>query len=314
MADQLDPQFSSVFQEQLDFTKKVLGVRGISLDTLTDTQRVDLTREYLLSLHAELSEILDCVGWKKHRKTNELTFVENVGEEILDVQKYLMGLASIWNISSEQYVNMFWKKSFVVNERFRTEHSQISMPLAIIDIDNVLFNYTPAFMSWVLETNPTIEKLSKSDNPALWESLKQKYRLEKGEIEGRPSENAVETLKALKQSGWTIVLMTYRPIKIFKGLEHDTLRWLQDNNFEYDKIIWTAYEKAFYLTKEMTACSIFVDDELDTCRAVASLGKRVYRVVTSPTDIEEKFTEIENISEVLKNEGIRELQNDLGSS
>jgi hypothetical protein len=313
MVELTDPRFSAIFQEQLDFTKKVLGVRGISLDTLTETQRIDLTREYLLSLHKELSEILDCVGWKKHRKTNELTFTENVGEEILDVQKYLLGLASIWGIDADQFVEMFWKKSFVVNERFRTEHIQISMPLAIIDIDNVLFDYTPAFMSWVLETSPTIGKLSKSDNPALWETLKCKYRLEKGEIEGKPADNAVETLKALKQAGWAVVLMTYRPIKIFKGLEHDTLRWLKDNNFEYDKIIWTAYEKAFYLTKEMTACSIFVDDELDTCRAVASLGKRVYRVVENLNGNIEKFQEITNIGELLSYEGIRELQNNLGA-
>lgn len=115
--------FEAMYACQRNFTEKVLTSRGLSLDSLTDEQRTDLTREYLLSLHAELTEVLQNTDWKKHRKQPENLNPQNVAQEMIDVQKFLWGLAIIWCISEEEFCREFWRKSQLVEQRFDEEHN-----------------------------------------------------------------------------------------------------------------------------------------------------------------------------------------------
>ena len=265
------------WQDQLDFTRRVLQqTRGLELGSIYGKDLTSITEKYLLSMHKELDEVLDGVDWKEHRNEQGLQVRDNVIGELIDVQKFLWGLMQIWGVTPEEFSSAFQAKTFVVNERFRTEHAVLGDKIAVVDIDGVLFDYDESFRLWLDQARPFMKGASKQSNAIAWEEAKWEYRESHRKRYGEANVANVTALKAMKAAGWTIVLMTYRPKKVFQALEYDTLYWLQHNEVPFDRLIWAAYEKYFYMRDEMRMADIFIDDEFETCQMVAALGKRVY--------------------------------------
>lgn len=269
---------NKMYDDQHDFSRMVLQKRGLDLDDLTDQQRIDLSREWILSIHTELSEVLGNLDWKKHSHRVEPTYERNVQEELIDVQKYLWNLTRLWGLSPEALEEAFWRKTFVVKERWRQEQIQLTEPTLVVDLDDVIYRHGHAFRSWMQEKHPDLTTLSKHGNPMVWERFRAEFRESGYKQSGEPVPFVLEALLAFKQAGWGIVIMTYRPKKLFQGLEYDTLLWLQTHAAQYDKVIWAAYEKYFYVSEAVQACTVFVDDEPETCQLMSSLGKQVFQV------------------------------------
>lgn len=290
--------FESMWEAQRDFTARVLQVQGMSLENLTATQRVDLTKDYLLSLHREIDEVLDNLDWKRHRRRQTPSFTDNVVEEGIDVQKFLWGLMAIWGATPESFAEMFWQKTFVVEERWRQEQAKLDLPILVVDIDGVLFKHSESFTVWLQENHPALTHVSKVENPMQWEIAKQEYRQSHAKLEGLPDEAGIAATRAFQKAGWSVVLMTYRPAKIFNALEYDTLRWLKDQEVGYDKLFWAAFEKHLYVATEMVSCTAFVEDDLDTCRLMASLGKKVYWVSQDDQEAPERIIKVNSLQDV----------------
>jgi hypothetical protein len=93
---------------------------------MTDDEKISLSKEYLLSAHKEISEVLDCLPWKSHRKyaSKEIN-MEELESELIDVVKFLMNVMYIWSIDSKKFVEAFYKKSKEVEERYEREKDHI---------------------------------------------------------------------------------------------------------------------------------------------------------------------------------------------
>ena len=290
--------FTEMFDRQHKLTEEVLRSQGLTLGALTDRQRIDITKEYLLCLHKEVDEVLDSLDWKRHRKLDTPVYDDGVKEEIIDVQKYLWGLADIWGMGVEDYVAAFHRKSFVVEERWRMEQSSLQVPLLVCDIDGVLFQHTESFLEWLRENRPALEGLSKVSNPTEWEIAKEAYRTSGAKQSGLGNQGNIDVLHQFKNRGWTIVCMTYRPKHVFKSLEYDTLLWLKNSDVPVDKIIWAAYEKHLYVQSVVNLCTVFIDDDYETCVLMAALGRKVYWLTNSPKVAPVRVTKVHNLTDV----------------
>ena len=72
-------RLKEIFKEQKDFQKYFYNP-----DSISDEDKVKFTKEYILSVHKELGEILDTMPWKLHRKEDKPKSTHNTVEEIID--------------------------------------------------------------------------------------------------------------------------------------------------------------------------------------------------------------------------------------
>ena len=89
-----------------------------NLEKLEDKEKE--TQTLLLHLHAEVSEVLDCINYKLHKKRHEVD-INHLKEELIDAQKYLLNLFILWDVSAQDFIDLFNKKSKIVEERFERE-------------------------------------------------------------------------------------------------------------------------------------------------------------------------------------------------
>ena len=278
-------QMNKLFVKQNEFTKEVLSSKKFDLSNLTENDKVFWTKEYVIAMMKELAEVLDNLDWKHHRKRIEKTHLPNVLEELIDLQKYLWGMMSIWQVNYLDFVDAFKKKSFVVEERFRMEKVSFAHPSLFIDLDGVISKYPESFLQWIKREYPNISLISKRENPILWEEMKNKYRTDGGKQEAIVVPGVKQFLQSLRSKGWQIVIFTYRPIHLFKSIEYDTLFWLQKSKIPFDKIVWAIMEKSFYLSSGALDCDVFIDDDVETCLSVANIGKKVFCMTDRPLPI-----------------------------
>ncbi|MBI2020112.1 hypothetical protein HYS94_01710 [Candidatus Daviesbacteria bacterium] len=101
-----------LFKDQVRFTDKIIN------DLSVNVSKTELIKEYLLSLHDELSEILHCTNWKWHREDygSDIDY-ENLYVELIDTQKFLWGLMHICGMDINKFEEVYDKKSKIVEER-----------------------------------------------------------------------------------------------------------------------------------------------------------------------------------------------------
>lgn len=110
-----------IFLVQKDFQKNFYIPSKMSVD-----EKVALSKEYILSAHKELSEILDELPWKTHRKYDSKNIdKDKLLLEIVDAVKFIMNLCIIWGIDWKEFLGAFMLKSLRVKRRFNEEKSHI---------------------------------------------------------------------------------------------------------------------------------------------------------------------------------------------
>ena len=140
------------WEAQEKFTRKSLPVvYGVELGSPEQAEaRTRLTKDYILSMVSELSELLhELPDWKSHRNPPITPVItSNVYEELADLQKFLWGLAMIWGLSYTDMEEQVLLKSQVVETRWRQERELPSLlatkRVAVVDIDGVLSPYPGA--------------------------------------------------------------------------------------------------------------------------------------------------------------------------
>jgi hypothetical protein len=251
-----------LYKDQAKFTEKVLG-RLIGHFPLNHSEKIQWTKEYLLCLIKECTEVLDVLDWKHHYHDGRELNLSNLGIECIDIQKYLWGLMTIWGFDYEQFETMYEIKSLEVEQKFFQNNilpkiSEISK-VCVIDIDGVLCEYPSCFYDWVIQ-NYSIDVLKHTRNPIEWEKYKNLYREMGGKRNIKPNLVAVDRLQEIKDSGYTIVLLTNRPVHKYKRIYSDTIYWLDKNKIPYDYILWAEDKKISTIFKGNIKVEFAVDD------------------------------------------------------
>ena len=238
---------------------------------LTFEEKSHVTQHLVLCVMSELNEILSTIQWKQHRKTDIRPNPQQTLAECIDVFKYLVSIAQVWDFSDEDFFDAFWKKSMVVRQRYSEEWiKSVQGKTAIIDIDGVLCDYQNGFSKWLMYNHPDLyliqsksEKISRHSLKLTvkeWQSLKHDFRIS-GEKENLPAYvDAQQFLKRLEQHGIVSVLLTSRPIDRYPNLYADTVSWLKKNNLPYDIILWS-HDKADAALDRLSNPVFAVDDD-----------------------------------------------------
>jgi len=111
---------AEIWQVQKEFQKNFYD-----LENLSEEEKIKLTKEFILSMHRELGEVLNEIPWKLHRANSKEYSNEHIQEELIDVQKFLLNLFLIWGMTPETFYDIFMKKSAIVQTRYDEEKNSI---------------------------------------------------------------------------------------------------------------------------------------------------------------------------------------------
>lgn len=104
----------SVWNKQKDFNSNFFdfNVRDAELQQ-------KLTKEFVLHIEDEAHELLREINWKMEEYRIKEVDRGRLLEEWIDVFKYWLGLGNVWGFTLEDFINEFWRKSALVDERYK---------------------------------------------------------------------------------------------------------------------------------------------------------------------------------------------------
>lgn len=281
-----------VWQEQIRFNSKILNDSKIDLFDLDMKDKTYLTKQYILEMISEISELMDEINFKQlaisHEKYNE----SNIKEQLIDIFKYWLSLGLVWKLTEEDFLNAFFEKSAVVEERYiQSKHSinKDQNKIAIIDIDGVIATYPESFIRFLYERGYTgvydIEysslnlkvELKEIIDPLQYSSLKEEYRTKGHERHTMVYDFIKNFLEKLSDANYYIVLMTARPSHKYKNLERDTYAFLKSKQIKYHAVVWD-YKKDERILSRYRNLKFIIEDDPVYSLKIASLGYKVYLI------------------------------------
>ena len=275
-----------IFENQKAFNHNI-----IPFEDMDDITRQGWTKEHVLHIMSELDEVLREINWKVHRKQDKVVNRKNLVEELIDVFKYLLSIAITWDVTPEEFVEEYWRKSTVVEQRYKQEKNLELVDdknVVAIDIDGVLAQYPEGFMDFIREQTGMkfinfVQKGDLYDDLAPFfdgdykavKDLKHAYRSSGAKANLPMVEGASLALHDLRQMGYSIVLLSARPYKEYPRIFADTIEWLNKNDIPYDAILWDE-NKEDRIVKEFPHMKFLVEDNLSNAKKVAKRGYPVF--------------------------------------
>lgn len=273
----------NLWRRQLAFTAKAFDVLGPKpLDQLTEDDRIALTKDYLLSLHSEITEVLNNVPWKRHRFIGASDRTALL-EELVDVQKFLWGLMVIWGTTPQELERAFNRKSEVVEQRFRQDHELPKLvgekKVVIVDIDGVVARWEESFNHWAWETHKLTKDLfAKDEDPGLRTRLKDEIHATGGMRNLMPDAAAINAIDKLEAAGYTIVWLTARPVSKHPRVVGDTVEWLEEHDLPTNYIYYSDYNKHLFVLEKFPLAAALFDDTPEIVANAKEFGVPAYLV------------------------------------
>lgn len=112
--------FISIWNKQKEFNANFFdfNVKDIELQQ-------KLTKEFVLHVEDEAHELLSEINWKMAQyKVNEVNR-KKLLEEWIDIFKYWLGIGNVWGFTLEDFFNEFWRKSAIVDEKYKKYINEI---------------------------------------------------------------------------------------------------------------------------------------------------------------------------------------------
>lgn len=299
--DRLD----EIFKEQKEFQKHFFNP-----DNIPEKDKIKLTKENILSIHRELSEVLDTIPWKLHRKEDKTKSNTNTVEEIIDCFKFLLNLCIIWGIDSDRFVEEFHRKSMVVRQRYHQEILKVishTDKVCAIDLDDTLAESSKHFTDVFNEKYPgqnfkNRAQIKRELNLLAYEEYKEYFR-ESGEKLNIPiKKGAKELCDYLKNEGYKIVIISARPYEKYSRIFPDTLQWLNENEIQYDAVYFEK-DKHLKILRQLPNLSFIIEDNPEYAKQISEQGYKVYLLSNeseerSETDLREKLRNQNNIIQI----------------
>jgi len=276
---------------------------------VTDRELAEQCKDISLLMGSEIHEFLNTMAWKKHR--NDLRHRPNMAhahEELVDIFKYFVTLCNMVEVSPAQLMTLYWEKSAVCEQRYVEEwvsayaRREPLSRVAVVDLDNVVFDYTTYFGKWLMtgftkkehraiygklstlvDDHGWISSASTGIPQAEFEAWKHRFRCSglKAQLPLMPHAQAfMRTLKAL---GYIIVVVTSRPIDRYPNLMRETLTSLNRYDLPYDHV-WHGESKKTVLVERLNPIPseiIAFDDDTKYVQEYISLGIPVFHVLNS---------------------------------
>jgi len=272
-----DKNLKDIFKEQKEFQKYFYNPDDISLE-----DKIKFTKEYILSIHRELGEVLNTIPWKLHRKEDKPISEANLTEEIIDCFKFLLNLCIIWSIDDEKFITEFFRKTSVVKQRYQQEiFNAISKDdkVCAIDLDDTLacsdeyftFLYNKKTSSYFKNREDIKQKIDTLE----YEEFKRWYRESGEKANISVKKGAKELTEYLKSLGYKIVIISARPNDVYNRIFPDTLEWLKKNEIQYDAIYFEK-DKHLKILKHLPQLSFIIEDNEEYAKQISDLNYVVF--------------------------------------
>jgi hypothetical protein len=249
--------------------------------------------------------------WAMHRRRYPHTInEENVRRQLIDQMKYWITICQLWGFTPAMMADTYWRKSATVRARFAEEFVvQLNQPTVILDLDNVLCDYTEGFFAWAVEaakvavlrdattgaeiTYPeVVVRLQRmrdrrifysAENAGIdqldWMHLQHAFRVGGGFGHLPPMPGLADFVSWIKASGYCTIGLTSRAIDAYPNIIDDTLSWLKWHDLDMDCVWWGTHkgEKLVQSFPDTSLIEFVVDDDPRYLEQYVSLGvKRIY--------------------------------------
>jgi len=181
------------------------------------------------------------------------------------------------------------------------------MKIVCIDLDGCLCQYPDGWINFVNQTEnknfKNLNEMKESLSFKGYKELKLKYRTSGVKAKLEMIKDADSFTQKLRESGYTIIILTARPIYEIPEVFRDTLSWLKDNKICYD-LIFVGKDKHIKIQKYFPKISFIVEDNAGIANQVAALGYKVYVVdnVYNRQPLNSGCSRIFNLKEILESE------------
>jgi len=280
-----------VWKDQQEFN---LQVRPTGIPTTHDELSA-VTKEFSLHLVTEISEFLEAGRvFGAHRKRDH-GFInrENVRRQLIDQLKYWMSIAQAWGFTPEELEKTYWAKSATVRQRFAEEWLiNLDGPLVVLDLDNVLCDYTTGFMNWLQQEwrvdEDVVRKVREQRHYinadllrltiAEWNDVQHSFRSSGATAKLPVMPFARQLVEWCRAQEHAVVAMTSRPIDQYPNLMDDTVEWFLKQNLLIDRIWWGSNKaEKLAAVANLPQIKFAVDDDPRFVTQLVQLGvKRIY--------------------------------------
>lgn len=313
--------FDMIWEDQASFNENIYDKDKLDKEGLRHW-----TNYYTLALHREASEALDELDWKVHREEHKDVVRSNLLEELVDVFKYWMCLTQLHGFSLDEVTDEYFRKSAVVEQRYRQEKQLQFGPedkIVGVDIDGVLAKYPDEFVKFINDEMGTEFKREQVTSYNIYEDLgipleqgiklKDKFRQTGRNRDIGVHKGAGEFLKSLKNEGYKIVLLTARPYEKYKRILADTMQWLDSNDLHYDALVFAEKKHEKLLEKyDPDQVMFFVDDVLGNAEDITSLGVPCY-LMDAPynqnKELRDGITRVYSLEDIMIKEELSDYEN-----
>lgn len=265
MSDRWDEMFICQMTQQINFNMDPKGMSAIA--------KAQVAKDLALGLYEEAGELSQIVArYKAHILRSPPIERVNVADGVVDCLKYLISIAQLHGVGAKELYEAFMSKTKVVHDRAKGERLELERDtqLIIADVDNVIADLS----EWQAKLNDTMGGAPMNDKTVqLLESLKEDFYRGGGFADLPPIKGAVEGLRAIRDAGWKIVLITARPQWQYKRLYSDTVEWLEQYGVEYDLLLFNKDKaEAIYEYILPARPAWFIEDMEKHAKQVAGIG------------------------------------------
>ncbi len=300
---------NNIWKIQYDFNKKFFENKNIDFENLTEEQKNIYTKEFILHISREIFEVLNEVPFKMHRDYKDFKLKRsNIVEELIDVQKYLLGLFQIWGVDEKEFVEEFIRKSNVVQQRYNQEFNFIidkNKRIMIFDIDGVIADYPNCFVEFInkkLSTNfKNMFEVKDFISPADLFTLKDEYRSCGIKKFIKTKKDVVDFINNIDREKYCIVLLSSRPYSKYLRIYADTLYWLNENKINYDMIFWDEKKDRKILNNfNLDQVEFVVEDNRYYANKISQIGIKVFLLnnIYNEGKCQKNVIRINNINEI----------------
>jgi len=225
---------------------------------LSDRQKQELLKTFVLALHSDATGIVEGVNYKDHRLKDHPVDVQKILYKSVDVYRYILAILNLWDISATSFSTALSQKDDFLHMRHKMSQKKwAGEPVVLFDMDDVLAEFRQSFCGWVSSTtgchlDPESKEYYATDalkrhglnNEILFKNFIDSH----GFLLLERNEKYRRCLHQLKDKGYWIQIVTARPEASLTAF-YDTYSWLARHDIEPDGVTFTP-EKFVWLTDQ----------------------------------------------------------------
>ena len=211
---------------------------GLDPKHMDDHERTDRARRVLLGIHEEVTELQKLTtSYKRHLLSRPVVNKENIADECADIFKYLVSLAQMHDISSDDFSEAFRRKTLVTSAKARYDRFKLVKgdKVLVVDVDDVVADLS----CWQQKLHSIKSAIpDNEDKLRVVEEFKDRFYRAGGFRDLDVIPGAKRSLVKFSEAGYKIAMITARPAQQYKRLYADTLTWLTNHGIPHDKVIF----------------------------------------------------------------------------